>query len=356
MPTNSSKSSEGLRKRPWCSVGFVTCCEFADVPSTCWFLARITRQTLATDQPNLKFGDTMKVHFICESRIVSVDHAPVFQLKIPAGTLRVFLQNSSLWHFGGNDWNGLSSHHEFGKASELASQISIPARLTNRRRSFQPSGRRCPKMSAGGKVNFRETHGWSCWYLHLWHQRDPGSADWLQMIRSRHDIDQFPPSGRLRRMQRKLKKLPCRCSFCTIQPTKPNAVLINGINYQLKYDTWVVLICKIVEVGGSMLRARLRKPRRPRRPRRPREPLRAAVLLLRRSLAAKGEVRRTPNNWQHTVSGEIGGNPKKKRWSWNQRTVLTNMSRLYIWTTLVSAKKTASLTVDTPIDATFLSS
>lgn len=165
MPTNSSKSSEGLRKRPWCSVGFVTCCEFADVPSTCWFLARITRQTLATEQPNLKFGDTMKVHFICESRIVSVDHAPVFQLKIPAGTLRVFLQNSSLWHFGGNDWNGLSSHHEFGKASELASQISIPARLTNRRRSFQPSGRRCPKMSAGGKVNFCETHGWSCWYL-----------------------------------------------------------------------------------------------------------------------------------------------------------------------------------------------
>lgn len=58
-----------------------------------------------------------------------------------------------------------------------------------------------------------------------------------------------------------------------------------------------------------MLRARLRKPRRPRRPR---EPLRAAVLLLRRSLAAKGEVRRTPNNWQHTVSGEIGGNQKKR--------------------------------------------
>lgn len=58
-----------------------------------------------------------------------------------------------------------------------------------------------------------------------------------------------------------------------------------------------------------MLRARLRKPRRPRRPR---EPLRAAVLLLRRSLAAKGEVRRTPNNWQHTVSGEMWGNPKKE--------------------------------------------
>lgn len=58
-----------------------------------------------------------------------------------------------------------------------------------------------------------------------------------------------------------------------------------------------------------MLRARLRKPRRPRRPR---EPLRAAVLLLRRSLAAKGEVRRTPNNWQHTVSGEMWGKSKKE--------------------------------------------
>lgn len=68
------------------------------------------------------------------------------------------------------------------------------------------------------------------------------------------------------------------------------------------------MICKIVEVGGSMLRARLRKPRRPRRPR---EPLRAAVLLLRRSLAAKGEVRRTPNNCTQSVV-KCGGNQKKE--------------------------------------------
>lgn len=135
---------------------------------------------------------------------------------------------------------GLVVTMNLGTASELASQISIPARLTNRRRSFQPSGRRCPKMSAGGKVNtsphcisVRPTAG-VVGICHLWHQRDPGSADWLQMIRSRHDIDQFPPSGRLRRMQRKLKKLPCRCSFCTIQPTKPNAILIKW--YQLSIE------------------------------------------------------------------------------------------------------------------------
>lgn len=65
------------------------------------------------------------------------------------------------------------------------------------------------------------------------------------------------------------------------------------------------MICEIVEVGGSMPRARLRKSRRPR------EPLRAAVLLLRRSLAAKGEVRRTPNNCTQSVV-KCGGNQKKE--------------------------------------------
>lgn len=48
-----------------------------------------------------------------------------------------------------------------------------------------------------------------------------------------------------------------------------------------------------------------------------------------------GEHQTTGSTQSVVKCGEI----QKKRWSWNQRTVLTNMSRLYIWTTLLSAKK-----------------
>ena len=139
---------------------------------------------------------------------------------------------------------------------------------------------------------------------------------------SHDDIDQFPPSGRLRRMQRKLKKLPCRCSLWIIQPTKPNAVLIKW--YQLKYDTWVVLICKIV-VSFFFLSPLFLKweeaccvpgSGNPGDPGDPGNRWEQQCCCWEdpwlKTKKAKGEVRRTPNNWQHTVSGEMWGNPKKE--------------------------------------------
>lgn len=48
----------------------------------------ITRQTLATEQPNLKFGDTVKVHFICKSRICFCRSHSSFPTENPHGHIK----------------------------------------------------------------------------------------------------------------------------------------------------------------------------------------------------------------------------------------------------------------------------